>query len=228
MFKSIITPIHPAGWPFITIFLIASIIFWAIAIPLGVIGIILTLWCSYFFRNPDRVTPTKDGLIICPADGIVQMISSVKPPTELSMGEEQLCRVSIFMNVFNVHVNRSPISGIVSVKKYHKGQFFNASLDKASELNERMSLKVKTENGIEVGFIQIAGLIARRILCFVEEGDNIKSGERFGLIRFGSRVDIFLPKNIVPLVCLGQTTIAGETVLADLNSDETVRYGSKT
>ena len=218
-------PIHPAGWPFIGIFIFGTILLWFISDYLLLVGVILTLWCAYFFRNPDRVTPTRDGLIISPADGVIQMISKAVPPEELDMGKKPLYRVCIFMNVFNVHVNRSPINGVISCKYYKPGKFFNASLDKASEFNERMSIKATMDDGTEVAFVQIAGLIARRIICFVNEGDTVQSGERFGLIRFGSRVDLYMPEDIEPLVCVGQTAVAGETVIADRTSKETIRFG---
>ena len=225
MLKSILIPIHPAGFPFIGIFVCLTIIFWFISDILVIVGIVLTLWCIYFFRNPKRVTPTREGLIISPADGVVQMISKSKPPEELNMGETPVYRIAIFMNVFDVHINRCPVSGVISEKYYKPGKFFNASLDKASELNERMSIKATMQDGSNVAFVQIAGLIARRIVCFVEEGDELKAGERFGLIRFGSRVDVYLPPNIEPHVCIGQLSIGGETILADCNSGETGRFG---
>ncbi len=216
MLKIVLVPINKAGYPFIAIFAAATValyIFWE---PLGVIGMVLTAWCAYFFRDPDRVTPDDGNLVICPADGVVQSVVKAPPPPELEMGSEPMTRIAVFMNVFNVHVNRSPVTGTVSAKHYRPGRFFNASLDKASEFNERMSLKVKTDDGTEIAFVQIAGLVARRILCYVETGAPLNAGERFGLIRFGSRVDIFLPDGVQPLVIEGQTTIAGETVIADL------------
>lgn len=216
MLKIVLVPINKAGYPFIAIFAAATValyIFWE---PLGVIGMVLTAWCAYFFRDPDRVTPDDGNLVICPADGVVQSVVKAPPPPELEMGSEPMTRIAVFMNVFNVHVNRSPVTGTVSAKHYRPGRFFNASLDKASEFNERMSLKVKTDDGAEIAFVQIAGLVARRILCYVETGAPLNAGERFGLIRFGSRVDIFLPDGVQPLVIEGQTTIAGETVIADL------------
>jgi len=223
MLKIVFIPIHRAGWPFIAIFAAVTVGLWFVAIPLGLFGCVLTLWCVYFFRNPDRMTPTREGLVISPADGIVQMIAKATPPPELEMGDEPRTRVAVFMNVFNVHVNRAPVSGTISAVRYHPGKFLNASLDKASEFNERMSLKITQDNGTEVAFVQIAGLVARRILCFVKEGVNIRAGERFGLIRFGSRVDIYLPDGVEPLVSVGQTTVGGETVIADMGSKEAAR-----
>jgi len=223
MLKIVLVPIHPAGWPFIAIFAALTVGMWMITPPLSFLGVVLTAWCIYFFRNPDRLTPTRDGLVISPADGVVQMIADAVPPEELHMGTEPRTRVAVFMNVFNVHVNRAPVSGTITGVKYHPGKFFNASLDKASEFNERMSLKIAMENGTEIAFVQIAGLVARRILCFVKEGDTIQTGARFGLIRFGSRVDIYLPKGVSPMVSVGQTTVGGETVIADMLATEPPR-----
>lgn len=216
MLKIVFVPINRAGYPFIAIFAAVAVALYAWWTPAGVLGALLTAWCVYFFRDPDRITPTAENLVISPADGVVQSIVKATPPPELDMGSEPLTRVAVFMNVFNVHVNRVPIAGVITGKHYRPGRFFNASLDKASEFNERMSLKVKTDKGVEIGFVQIAGLVARRILCYVEEGRAVQTGERFGLIRFGSRVDIFLPNDVQPLVIEGQTSIAGETVIADL------------
>jgi phosphatidylserine decarboxylase len=193
--------------------------------PLGYLGAVLTAWCAYFFRNPDRVTPTRKGLVISPADGVVQSIVRAAPPAELEMGDAPLTRVAVFMNVFNVHVNRAPIDGAITAVSYRPGKFLNASLDKASEDNERQSLKITTAEGKDIAFVQIAGLVARRILCWAKEGDQMKAGERFGLIRFGSRVDVYLPDGTEPLVAVGQTAVAGETVLADLASEEQARAG---
>jgi phosphatidylserine decarboxylase len=225
MLKTIFIPIHPAGYPFILIFALttAGITWWML--PLGFIGLILTAWCIYFFRDPPRMTPTRAGLIISPADGVVQSIVQAVPPKELGMGTGPLTRIAVFMNVFNVHVNRAPIDGKISTVSYEPGKFFNASLDKASAFNERNSLKITTPDGREVGFVQIAGLIARRILCQVKTGEEIRAGQRFGMIRFGSRVDVFLPIGVAPLVAIGQLAVGGETVLADFNSDETSRSG---
>ncbi len=216
MLDTVLVPIHRAGWPFIALFAAIAVglsWFWT---PLGVVGGILTAWCVYFFRDPPRVTPNRDGLVISPADGVVQRIDTAAPPAELNMGMEPLPRVAVFMNVFNVHVNRSPVDGKVTGKSYRPGKFLNASLDKASVDNERMSLRVTTGDGKDIAFVQIAGLVARRILCDVNEGDVLMAGQRYGLIRFGSRVDVYLPAGVTPLVCEGQTAIAGETVLADM------------
>jgi phosphatidylserine decarboxylase len=223
--KKIFPPIHPEGVIFSFIFAIITIILWQFHIFLGIIGTILTAWCLYFFRNPDRVTPTDSNLVISPADGLIQSISQVVPPQELNLGQEKLTRISIFMNVFNVHVNRIPIDGTIRKIHYHKGKFLNASLDKASIHNERQCFMIENKDKIKIGFIQIAGLIARRIRCDIAEGQQLKAGQRFGLIRFGSRVDVFLPKGVNPLVIEGQLAIAGETVLANLKSKESTRHG---
>ena len=213
--KTLLVPIHSAGWPFITMFSLATALLFYFFNNLGSIGIVLTLWCIYFFRDPNRVTPTREGLIVSPADGKVQLIDKAEPPIELEMGKNKRWRICIFMNVFNVHVNRIPISGTLHKLAYRPGKFFNASLDKASEFNERQSIRLKLSDGRDIAFVQIAGLIARRILCNVNEGLSVKTGERFGIIRFGSRVDVYLPEGLEPLVSVGQTSIAGETVIAE-------------
>ena len=218
-----IPPIHPEGYPFIGGFALASLILFWIWTPLGWIGTVLTIWCALFFRDPVRVTPMREGIVVAPADGRVSKIMQVLPPAELGLGDRPLPRISIFMSVFNCHVNRSPMSGRIERIAYHPGAFFNADLDKASEANERNGLVISAANGTRVGVVQIAGLIARRIVSFVREGVAIGAGERFGLIRFGSRVDVYLPEGIRPLVAEGQTAIAGETVIADLNAGDNGR-----
>jgi len=225
LLKDILVPINRAGYPFIAIFAAVMLVLYVWWAPLGFVGLVLTAWCIYFFRDPDRITPTDENLVISPADGIVQSIVQAPPPPELDMGDKPLTRVAVFMNVFNVHVNRVPVNGVISGKHYRPGKFFNASLDKASEFNERMSLKVKMKDDREIGFVQIAGLVARRIICDVDEGRAMRAGERFGLIRFGSRVDIYLPEGTVPAVIEGQIAIAGETVLADLKTKGDARKG---
>ena len=225
MLKTVLVPIHREGWPFIAVFaVVAATLTWWFE-PLGYVGFIVTAWCAYFFRNPDRVTPVRSGLVVSPADGIVQSIVDAVPPEELGMGDQSLLRVAIFMNVFNVHVNRIPSDGKISAMNYRPGKFFNASLDKASIDNERQSIKITTAKGQDIAFIQIAGLIARRIKCWAKVGDTMKAGERFGLIRFGSRVDVYLPVGVQPFVSIGQTAVAGETVIADLELEEAARAG---
>ena len=209
-----IPPIHPEGYPFIGGFALASLILFWIWTPLGWIGTVLTVWCALFFRDPVRVTPVREGIVVAPADGRVSMMTQVLPPAELGLGDRPLPRISIFMSVFNCHVNRSPVAGRIDRIAYRPGNFINAELDKASEDNERNSLVISTPNG-RIGVIQIAGLVARRIVSFVREGQSIGAGERFGLIRFGSRLDVYLPEGTKALVSEGQTAVAGETILAD-------------
>ena len=223
--KTLLVPIHPAGWPFIALFAAGTVALNLFSVALGIAGVVLTLWCVYFFRDPERTTPVREGLIISPADGVVKMIDKAPPPKELNMGDKDRWRICVFMNVFNVHVNRIPISGTVTALNYRPGKFLNASLDKASELNERQSLGLTLDGGKDIAFVQIAGLVARRILCDVTEGKEMKTGERFGMIRFGSRVDVYLPDGVKPMVAVGQTAIAGETVIADIQAKEPVRAG---
>lgn len=225
--RTIIVPIHREGWRFVPVFAGVTVLAGWLWPPLLVPGGLLTAWCVYFFRNPDRITPSREGLVISPADGVVQMIQSAAPPPELGMAETPLTRVSIFMNVFNVHVNRIPADGAVTALSYRPGKFLNASLDKASEHNERQSVRMRTTDGRDLAFVQIAGLVARRILCGLSEDQAVKAGERFGMIRFGSRVDVYLPEGVSPLVCEGQIAVAGETVIADLASSEPARDGGK-
>ncbi len=208
-------PITPEGYPFIGAFaLISLLLFWLWA-PLGWLGALATLWCVYFFRDPPRVTPVRDGLVVAPADGQVSQITTAAPPHELGLGPTPLPRVSIFMSVFDCHVNRSPVAGTVEKIVYQPGKFLNADIDKASADNERNSLVIAAA-GSRVAVVQIAGLVARRIVCFVRIGQSVGAGERFGMIRFGSRLDVYLPEGVAPLVAVGQTAVAGETVLADL------------
>ncbi len=217
--SDIFVPINKEGYPFIIIFAVLSFLLWLIWSWLLLPSAILTLWCIYFFRDPERVTPKDANLLISPADGIIQYIGVAKLPPELakkSEYSEEWVRISVFMNVFNVHVNRMPCNASVLVNHYHHGQFLNASFDKASDLNERQSLLLLSETGYEIGMVQIAGLVARRILCYAEEGSNWQVGARYGIIRFGSRVDLYVPKHTEILVALGQIAIGGETRLANL------------
>lgn len=218
------TPIHEEGWPFIGIFALATVILFFLWQPLGFVGIVLSAWCAYFFRNPARMTPLKDGAIIAPADGVINDIRLCQLPEELRSDNEdenqEMLRISVFMNVFNVHVNRVPHDGIVVKQHYHKGRFFNASLDKASVHNERHSVLMNTADGTPIAFVQIAGLVARRIICYLQDNQDVQAGEQYGIIRFGSRVDVYLPKNIVPMVGIGQLSVGGETILADLNQQD--------
>jgi phosphatidylserine decarboxylase len=220
--RSQLAPITPEGYPFIGAFAFASLILFWLWTPLGWLGTIATLWCIYFFRDPVRVTPVREGLVVAPADGRVSQITTAAPPHELGLGAKPLPRISIFMSVFNCHVNRSPVTGRVEKIVYQPGKFVNADLDKASLDNERNSLVI-VAGATRLAVVQIAGLVARRIVCFVKEGQPVGAGERFGMIRFGSRLDIYLPENTPPLVAVGQTAIAGETVLADLLSADAGR-----
>ena len=209
--------IHPEGWKFAAIFFAISMAALMLWMPLAAIGFLLTLFTLWFFRDPERNTPQDSNLIISSADGKVCLIDEAYPPEELSMDSQKMKRICVFMNVFNVHVNRSPIKGVVKDIVYKKGQFLNASLDKASDKNERSSLVINTDNGTKIIVVQIAGLIARRILGFISAKHNLEQGERFGLIRFGSRVDIYMPLNAVTKCVVGDMVIAGESVLASLN-----------
>jgi phosphatidylserine decarboxylase len=216
-------PVHPDGHKFVAAAALATLIFFWLWSPLGWIGAVLTAYVAYFFRDPDRVVPMREGLVVSPADGRVSSIEKIRPPAELGLGTEERVRVSVFLSVLDVHINRSPIAGRIIRSVYIPGAFLNAALDKASEENERRALVVEASNGVQIGVIQIAGLIARRIVTFSQEGESVGTGQRFGLIRFGSRVDTFLPPGRTALVSVGQLAIGGETVFADLKSDEPER-----
>ena len=220
--RSQLSPIHPQGYPFIGGFALASLILFLIWSPLGWIGTIATLWCAYFFRDPPRVTPVRDGIVAAPADGRISQITNALPPAELGLGDRPLPRISIFMSVFDCHVNRSPVSGRIERIVYRPGKFLSADLDKASEDNERNAFVIASP-GFRIGVIQIAGLVARRIVPFAREGDLVAAGQRIGMIRFGSRVDVYLPEGSRALAAEGQIAIAGETVLADLKAVDTGR-----
>ena len=225
--RSQLVPIHREGYPFIGTFALGSLILFLVWAPLGWIGTVLTIWCALFFRDPVRVTPVREGIVVAPADGRISTVANAAPPKELGLGDRPLPRVSIFMSVFNCHVNRSPVSGRIDEIVYHAGSFISADLDKASEDNERNSFVITTA-GARIGVVQIAGLVARRIVCFVRKGASVGAGERIGMIRFGSRVDVYLPEGTRALVAEGQTAIAGETVIADLRTgdrDRTFRVG---
>lgn len=217
MLDTFVKPMHPEGWRFVAIFgAITLVLFWLWQ-PLGWVGLGLTVWCYYFFRDPVRSVPLDDNLIVSPADGVISLIERAVPPVELGMGPQALLRVSVFMNVFNCHVNRMPVAGQIDAIAYRPGKFLNASLDKASSDNERNSLAIQLADGRKVAVVQIAGLVARRIVCFARVGQTLRMGDRFGLIRFGSRLDVYLPEGVEPQVALGQTMVAGETVIADLS-----------
>jgi len=229
MLANFLVPILDDGWRFIALSAAATLVaalsgvawlFW----PL----LLLMLWTVFFFRDPARVVPQEDGLLIAPADGLVQSIAEEVPPAELGLGDQALTRVSIFLSVFDVHVNRVPCAGTVEVVAYRPGKFLNAASDKASEENERMAIAMRRADGQLIGFVQIAGWVARRIVCNVRPGQALAAGERFGHIRFGSRTDIFLPPGARLLVAAGQRMIGGETVMAELASASAAPRLSKT
>lgn len=216
--RNTFVPIHPEGYKFVGAFFVGAVILGWIYDPLFWIGLLLTAWCAYFFRDPERLTPLGDEWAISPADGRVSAVQKMMPPEELDLGNDEMWRISVFMNVFNCHVNRAPMEGKIRLINYQKGSFLNAELDKASSENERNGLIIETTRG-DIGVVQIAGLVARRILCWSKTDDHLDAGERFGLIRFGSRLDVFLPIEARPLVTIGQTAVAGETILAEFGSD---------
>jgi phosphatidylserine decarboxylase len=216
--RSQFAPIHPEGYPFVAGFAIVTLLLFWLWSPGGWIATFATLWCAYFFRDPQRVTPVYPGVVVAPADGRVVSITNAVPPPDLGLGSSPLVRISIFMSVFDGHINRSPVTGRVERVLYHEGLFLNASLDKASEDNERNALVIATPDGTRIAVVQIAGLIARRIVRFVNEGQALSAGQRIGMIRFGSRADVYLPAGTMALVGEGQTMVAGETVLAELGA----------
>jgi len=225
LLRQVLAPIHPDGWRFVAIFAAVTLLLFWLAAPLGWLGVVLTLWCLYFFRDPWRVTPTRDGLVIAPADGRVVSLAPAPPPAELGLGDAPMLRIGIFLNIFDAHVNRMPMSGRVTKLAYHAGKFLNASLDKASTENERMAIRLASSEGADIAVVQIAGLVARRIVCTLGEGQEVVAGQRFGLIRFGSRTDVYLPAAWTPLVLLGQRVVGGETVIADAQAREPPRRG---
>lgn len=216
-----LTPIHKEGYPFIAAFFVASLLLGWLWNPLFWVGLVLTLWCIYFFRDPERVTPQNPDFVISPADGKISFVGPFTPPKELELGTDELMRISVFMNVFSCHVNRIPIEGQLRAIVYRPGKFGNAELDKASDDNERNGVVIKTEHG-EVGVVQVAGLVARRIICWVKKDDTVVAGSRFGLIRFGSRLDVYLPMNAKVRVAAGQTAVGGETIFASFDKSETI------
>ncbi|MCZ0737099.1 phosphatidylserine decarboxylase [Phreatobacter sp. AB_2022a] len=219
---TVLVPVHREGYPFIGIAAVGTLILIWLGAWLAWPMLALTVWVVFFFRDPVRVTPVREGLVIAPADGRVSLVSLAVPPLELGLGEAPVPRVSIFMSVFDCHVNRAPISGKITAMAYRPGKFLNADLDKASEDNERNELAIESAYG-KFGVVQIAGLVARRIVWWVDTGHQIGVGERFGMIRFGSRVDVYFPEGAKPLVAVGQKSVAGETVLADMTSREESR-----
>jgi phosphatidylserine decarboxylase len=210
-----LVPIHPQGYIFIAAFAVATLFLAWVWAPLGWLAFVATLWCVYFFRDPARVTPLAADLVIAPADGVISFAGLATPPPELGLGAAPLQRLSVFMSVFDCHVNRAPVEGRVRRVVYHPGAFLSADLDKASEANERNGVVIENAAG-SFGVVQIAGLVARRIVCFTQEGAHLAAGDRFGLIRFGSRVDVYLPEGARIAVGVGARSVAGETVLAEL------------
>jgi phosphatidylserine decarboxylase len=215
--------IHPDGWPYIAIAVALNALVFVLAGWFGWLFVPLTVWCVAFFRDPERATPGGEGLIVSPADGVMLPVVEASPPAELGMGTDARTRLSIFMNVFNVHVNRVPADGTVTALAYHPGKFINASFDKASEDNERMAVRLKLADGPEIAVVQIAGLVARRIRCDLRQGEHVRCGARFGIIRFGSRLDVYLPAGAEIAVEKGQTVRAGETVLAKVARKDDAR-----
>lgn len=221
--RSFLVPIHRAGWPFIGAAAVGAVLL-AVLTPLaGVLGLAVTAWCVYFFRDPPRMTPVRPGLIVSPADGLIMAVGPATPPPELGVAAASFTRVSIFMSVFDVHINRAPLAGRIVRAAYRPGRFVSATTDKSSDDNERRSFLIEGDDGVAIVVVQIAGLIARRICAWVVEGDAVQTGQRIGMIRFGSRVDLYLPAPIAPLVAPGQRSIAGETVIADIRATEDAR-----
>jgi phosphatidylserine decarboxylase len=233
LIREVLVPIHPDGWKFIALFAAVTLVLFLVFPPLGWIALMATLWCVYFFRDPWRVTPLRAGLVVSPADGRIVSIAPAVPPAELGMGPAPMMRIGIFLNVFDVHVNRIPLGGRIVKLAYHKGKYLNASLDKASDENERMAIRIAPADAApgappgsgDMAVVQIAGLVARRIRCDLREGEDVITGQRFGIIRFGSRTDVYLPAGTVPMVVVGQHTIGGETVIGDSRSNEPPRRG---
>jgi len=227
LFRQVLAPIHPDGWRFVALFATASVLLYLVAHPLGWAGAVATAWCVYFFRDPWRVTPVRAGLAVAPADGLVIAVDRAAPPAELEMGAGPMLRIGIFLSVLDVHVNRMPLAGRVVKRVYRPGKFLNAGGDKAAEHNERMALRVAAKDGGDIAVVQIAGLIARRILCDVDAGQDVIAGQRFGMIRFGSRTDVYLPPAWTPLAVVGQRAVGGETVIADARANEPWRQGTE-
>jgi phosphatidylserine decarboxylase len=223
--RRVLAPLHPDGFKFVAGGVLATLLLFLLWAPAGWAAAVVTLWMVYFFRDPWRVTPTRPGLLISPADGIVVSIAAATPPAELAMGNMAVVRIGIFLNIFDVHVTRAPVGGRVAAMRYTKGRFVNASLDKASEGNERLAIRIAPPEGPDVAFVLVAGLVARRIVCNLYDGQQVATGQRAGIIRFGSRVDIYCPPPYVPMVVTGQRMVGGETVIADRLAEESPRQG---
>jgi phosphatidylserine decarboxylase len=223
--RLVLAPLHPDGFKFVAGGVLATLLLFLLWAPAGWAAAVVTLWMVYFFRDPWRVTPTRPGLLISPADGIVVSIAAATPPAELAMGDMAVVRIGIFLNIFDVHVTRAPVGGRVAAMRYTRGRFVNASLDKASLDNERLAIRIAPPEGPDVAFVLVAGLVARRIVCNLYDGQQVATGQRIGIIRFGSRVDIYCPPPYVPMVVAGQRMVGGETVLADRLAEESPRQG---
>lgn len=225
MLRRVLAPLHPDGFKFVAAAAAATILLFFVAPPAGWIAAVLTLWIVYFFRDPWRVTPRREGVLVSPADGIVTAVGPVTPPPELGLGDAEVTRIGIFLSLFDVHVNRAPIAGRVVGLNYRKGRFLDAGREEAALANERMAIRVAPGEGPEIAFVQVAGLLARRIVCELREGQRVAAGQRIGLIRFGSRVDVYCPPPYVTMVVAGQRMIGGETIIADRSAAEPVREG---
>lgn len=223
--RRILAPLHPDGLKFVAAGVVVSILLFLMWRPLGWLGVIVTVWIAYFFRDPWRVTPRREGLLLSPGDGIVVSVAALSPPPELGMGADPVMRIGIFLSIFDVHVARAPVGGRIAALHYSKGRFIDARREEASRLNERMAIRVAPPTGPEIGFLLIAGRIARRIVCDLREGQEIADGTRIGIIRFGSRIDVYCPPPYVPMVIEGQRMIGGETVIADRLAQEPPREG---
>ena len=225
MLRKVLAPLHPDGFKFVLAAAVATLLLFLLWAPAGWVAAVVTLWMAYFFRDPWRVTPLREGLLVSPADGIVISLAPARPPPELDMGEADFVRIGIFLNIFDVHVTRAPIAGRVVALRYAKGRFVNASREQASLNNERMAIRLAPPEGPEIAYVQVAGLVARRIVCDLREGQRVAAGQRMGIIRFGSRVDVYCPPPYVPMVAAGQRMIGGETILADRLAQEPPRQG---
>ena len=225
MLRRVLAPLHPDGFKFVLAAALAAVLLFLLWTPAGWATAVVALWMVYFFRDPWRVTPTREGLLVSPADGIVTSVTPAHPPPELDMGDAEVARIGIFLNIFDVHVTRAPVGGRVVALRYTKGRFVNASHEEASLNNERMAIRVAPPEGPEIAYVQVAGLVARRIVCDLREGQRVATGQRMGIIRFGSRVDVYCPPPYVTMVVAGQRMVGGETVLADRFAQEPSRQG---
>jgi phosphatidylserine decarboxylase len=223
--RRVLAPLHPDGFKFILSAAVATVVLFLLWKPAGWAAAVVTLWMIYFFRDPWRVTPIREGLLVSPADGIVMSVAPARPPSELELGDAEFVRIGIFLNIFDVHVTRAPIGGRVVALRYTKGRFVDASREEASVNNERMAIRVAPAEGPDVAYVQVAGLVARRIVCQLREGQRLATGQRMGIIRFGSRVDVYCPPPYVTLVVPGQRMVGGETVIADRLAQQPPRQG---